>query len=199
MEIARAESGKAGIALAPVDLRAVVADMVELYAPLAEEKGLAIEAALEETGQVAGHGQFLSQLVANLLDNALATRPKAGSGEPRARKCHGRRAAHGGGFGAGHSPGGARERVLQRFVRLDTSRTGGGSGLGLSLVAGVATLHRAELALDESPLGGLRVSLTFPRRPHEPAARTADRLSALQPLAQRLETRRLFTPESVTA
>ena len=55
-----------------------------------------------------------------------------------------------------------RERVLQRFVRLDTSRTGGGSGLGLSLVAGVATLHRAELALDESPLGGLRVTVTFP-------------------------------------
>ena len=53
-------------------------------------------------------------------------------------------------------------RVLQRFVRLDASRTGGGGGLGLSLVAGVASLHRAELALDESRLGGLRVTLTFP-------------------------------------
>ena len=76
MEIARAESGKAGIALSPVNLRAIVADMVELYAPLAEAKGLTIEAALEETGSVAGHGQFLSQLVANLLDNALAYTPE---------------------------------------------------------------------------------------------------------------------------
>ena len=76
MEIARAESGKAGIALVPVDLRAVVSDLVELYAPLAEEKGLTMEAALEQTGSVAGHGQFLSQLVANLLDNALAYTPE---------------------------------------------------------------------------------------------------------------------------
>ena len=76
MEIARAESGKTGIALTPVDLRAVVADMVELYAPLAEERGLIIDAALEETGEVSGHGQFLSQLVANLLDNALAYTPE---------------------------------------------------------------------------------------------------------------------------
>ena len=52
--------------------------------------------------------------------------------------------------------------MLQRFVRLDASRTGGGSGLGLSLVAGVATLHRASLVLDESPLGGLRVTVTLP-------------------------------------
>ena len=72
MEIARAESGKAGIAMAPLDLRTIVADMVALYAPLAEEKGLRLKAALGETGEVAGHCQFLSQLVANLLDNALA-------------------------------------------------------------------------------------------------------------------------------
>ena len=52
--------------------------------------------------------------------------------------------------------------MLQRFVRLDASRTGGGSGLGLSLVAGVASLHRATLELDQSPLGGLRATVTFP-------------------------------------
>ncbi|MCY4405179.1 MAG: HAMP domain-containing sensor histidine kinase [Rhodospirillaceae bacterium] len=161
MEIARAESGKAGIALEPVDLRAIVADMVELYAPLAEEKGLAIEAALEEAGSVAGHGQFLSQLVANLLDNALAYTHE---GRIRVSLAHGdsgavRLTVEDSGPGI---PPEERERVLQRFVRLDASRTGGGSGLGLSLVAGVATLHRAELALVESPLGGLRVSVTFP-------------------------------------
>ena len=162
MEIARAESGKAGIAMAPVDLRAVVADMVELYAPHAEEKGLAMEAALDEAGAVAGHGQFLSQLVANLLDNALAYTPAGGrvaialAREPAGAA---RLAVEDSGPGI---PPEDRERVLQRFVRLDTSRPSGGSGLGLSLVAGVASLHRATLALDESPLGGLRVTLTFP-------------------------------------
>ena len=162
MEIARAESGKAGIALAPVDLRAIVAGMVELYSPLAEEKGLAIDAALDETGEVPGHGQFLSQLVANLLDNALAYTPQGGSvavtllREPSGAV---RLALEDSGPGI---PPEERERVLQRFVRLDTSRGGGGGGLGLSLVAGVATLHRASLVLDESPLGGLRVTVTFP-------------------------------------
>ena len=160
MEIARAESGKAGIALAPVDLRAVVADVVELYAPLAEEKGLAIEAALEETGSVAGHGQFLSQLVANLLDNALAYTPEGRIEVSLAHEATGAVRLTVEDSGPGIPPD-ERERVLQRFVRLDASRTGGGSGLGLSLVAGVASLHRATLVLDESPLGGLRVSVTF--------------------------------------
>ena len=162
MEIARAESGKAGIAMGPVDLHAVVADMVELYTPHAEEKGLAMEAALDEAGTVAGHGQFLSQLVANLLDNALAYTPAGGRvAIALAREPAGavRLAVEDSGPGI---PPEDRERVLQRFVRLDTSRPSGGSGLGLSLVAGVASLHRARLALDESPLGGLRVTLTFP-------------------------------------
>ncbi len=161
MEIARAESGKAGIALEPVDLRAIVSDMIELYAPLAEEKGLAIEAALEETGEVSGHGQFLSQLVANLLDNALAYTPEGRIKVCLARGDSGTVRLTVEDSGPGIPPE-DRERVQRRFVRLDASRTGGGSGLGLSLVAGVATLHRAELALDESPLGGLRVSVTFP-------------------------------------
>ena len=161
MEIARAESGKTGIALVPVALRAVVSDMVALYAPLAEEKGLAIEAVLGEAGTVAGHGQFLSQLVANLLDNALAYTPEGTIRVSLARKHAGAVQLTVEDSGPGIPPE-ERERVLQRFVRLDASRTGGGRGLGLSLIAGVATLHRAELALDESPLGGLRVSVTFP-------------------------------------
>ena len=111
MEIARAESGKAGIAMAPVDLGGIVGDMVELYAPLAEEKGLAIEATLDETEPVAGHAQFLSQLVANLLDNALAYTPEGRIRvRPRAAR-RGRGAAYGGGFGAGDPPE-ERERVL---------------------------------------------------------------------------------------
>ena len=162
MEIARTESGKAGIAMEPVSLRALVADMVELYAPLAKEKGLAMEAALDEAGAVAGHGQFLSQLVANLLDNALAYTPEGGKiAIALAQEPTGAARLRVEDSGPGIPPE-ERERVLQRFVRLDTSRPSGGSGLGLSLVAGVASLHRAQLALDESPLGGLRVSVTFP-------------------------------------
>ena len=147
--------------MTPVDLSAIVADMVELYAPLAEEKGLAIESTLEETDAVSGHAQFLSQLVANLLDNALAYTPEGRIGVSLARADDGETRLTVEDSGPGIPPE-ERERVLQRFVRLDASRSGGGRGLGLSLVAGVATLHRAALDLGESPLGGLSVSVTFP-------------------------------------
>ena len=161
MEIARAESGKAGIAMTPLDLGAVVADTVALYAPLAEEKGLRLEAALDDVGAVTGHGQFLSQLVANLLDNALAYTAEGHVRVTLAREPAGAARLTVEDSGPGIPPA-ERARVLQRFVRLDASRSGGGAGLGLSLVAGVASLHRAQLALDESPLGGLRVTVTFP-------------------------------------
>ncbi len=161
MEIARAESGKAGIAMAPLDLRAAVADVVELYAPLAEEKGLAIEAALDDVGAVTGHGQFLSQLVANLLDNALGYTAEGRIRVGLTREVSGAVRLTVEDSGPGIPPA-ERERVLQRFVRLDSSRSSGGSGLGLSLVAGVASLHRAALVLDESPLGGLLVCVSFP-------------------------------------
>jgi signal transduction histidine kinase len=161
MEIARAESGTSQITMSPVDLRAVIKDMVELYRPLCEEKGLALEATFDEEMVVTGHEQFLSQLIANLIDNALKYTETgritvALSRTPLGKPCL---AVDDTGPGI---PAAERERVLQRFVRLDTSRTTSGSGLGLSLVAGVASLHQAKLVLGESPLGGLCVSVTFP-------------------------------------
>ena len=59
-------------------------------------------------------------------------------------------------------PEAERERVLQRFYRLEHSRTTPGSGLGLSLVAAIVELHRSSLRLEDA-YPGLRVSVTFPR------------------------------------
>src|SRR5207253_2748335 len=57
-----------------------------------------------------------------------------------------------------------RERVLERFVRLDASRAreNGGSGLGLAIVAELARAHDAELRIGEATLGGARVEVSFP-------------------------------------
>jgi signal transduction histidine kinase len=57
-------------------------------------------------------------------------------------------------------PADDRERVLERFVRLDGSRTTPGNGLGLSLVAAIARLHNAVLNLDDNA-PGLKVTLRF--------------------------------------
>jgi signal transduction histidine kinase len=59
-------------------------------------------------------------------------------------------------------PESEREHVLERFVRLESSRHTPGNGLGLSLVKAVSKLHKAELLLgDASP--GLVVTIRFPR------------------------------------
>ena len=63
-----------------------------------------------------------------------------------------------------------RERALQRFVRLEKSRSRPGSGLGLSLVAAVARLHGGSIRLEDNA-PGLRAVLTLPIRHSAPAAR----------------------------
>lgn len=161
MEIARAESGAGRVALAPLDLGAVVTDACDLYRPLAEEKGRALGTALDEGVVVEGHAQFLAQLVANLLDNALRHAPAGRVAVRLARAPSGAARLTVDDSGPGIPPA-DRARVLRRFVRLDASRSTDGGGLGLSLVAGVASLHRAALVLGDGPLGGLRVALTFP-------------------------------------
>ena len=61
-------------------------------------------------------------------------------------------------------PESERERVLQRFVRLDEarSRDDGGSGLGLSIVDEVVRAHGGSMSIEQSPLGGARIQVTLP-------------------------------------
>jgi signal transduction histidine kinase len=172
LRIALAETGT--VAREPVDLSELVASMVELYAPVSEERGIALESAVAAGAQVQGSRQLLAQALANLLDNAIKFTPDGGhirvllksqsAGPPSA----GPRSA--GPPLAGPEviveddgpgiPADKRELVLGRRVRLDEARNVPGSGLGLSLVAAVTKLHGARLTLaDAAP--GLRVSLQF--------------------------------------
>lgn len=159
LEIARAESSQGADALKPVDLSVVVRNASELYEALAEEKGQAFTAELAPDLKIAGDENLLSQAVGNLLDNAIKYTPGGGTVSVSA-------SMQGEGIEltvADSGPGipmDKREDVLNRFVRLEESRSSPGSGLGLSLVQAVALLHRAELSLeDNSP--GLRVILRF--------------------------------------
>jgi signal transduction histidine kinase len=161
LKIAAAESGIAATELKPLDLGALARDAAELYEPVAEERGVRLTAATDnQAPHVAAQRELLAQAVTNLLDNAVKHTPAGGEIVVRV-------------VAAGSSvllvvadsgPGIAasdRERVLERFVRLEESRSTPGSGLGLSLVAAVARLHGATLDLaDNAP--GLRVELRFP-------------------------------------
>ena len=76
LRIALAETGT--VAREPVDLSELVASMVELYAPVSEERGIALESAVAPGAQVQGSRQLLAQALANLLDNAIKFTPDGG-------------------------------------------------------------------------------------------------------------------------
>jgi signal transduction histidine kinase len=159
LRIAHIESAAQRAGFTVVDLAALARDVAELYEPLAEDKQQRFTTNVQDAVHVDGDRDLLFQAVANLVDNAIKYTPAGGEVELKLQ-------ARGEGariIVADNGPGipvEAREQVLQRFFRLDTSRTTPGSGLGLSLVAAVAKLHRAQLLLtDNGP--GLRVVLDF--------------------------------------
>lgn len=162
LRIARIESGDRREGFAPVALARLLADVVDFYEPLAEQRGLTLELDVETEVTVDGDRDLLFQAFANLLDNALKYTPQSG----RVRVGLNRVSAAPGVIVADDGPGiaaGERDKVLRRFYRVEASRSRPGSGLGLALVAAVAKLHDARLQLgDNDP--GLRVTFTFPAR-----------------------------------
>jgi len=159
LHIAQAEAGTLAIEMERVDLSAVARDVADLYQPLAEERGLCLIMDATANIHILGHRELLSHAVANLIDNAIKYTPQGGAIGLTVSAVGPRATVTVADTGPGVSPE-DRERVLQRFVRLEASRTTPGSGLGLSLVTAVAQLHEAELRLsDNTP--GLRVEVIF--------------------------------------
>jgi len=150
------------------DAADLAADMAELYEPASEDKGLEFSAEIERGLMVEANRPFLAQALANVIDNAIKYTPPGGAVMLRAR----RRSSGEIEFSVTDTgpgvPEGDRERVVQRFVRLDNSRSEPGSGLGLSLVGAVLEAHGGRVQLDEGPgeyggFGpGLRVALVLP-------------------------------------
>lgn len=159
LEIARAESGHGADNLKPVDLSDLVGNAAELYEALAEEKGVVFESVVEPALNVVGDDNLLSQAIGNLLDNAIKYTPRGGTVFVSAIKRDDVVEIGVADTGPG-IPADKHEEVLDRFVRLEESRSSQGSGLGLSLVQAVASLHDAELVLEDNA-PGLRVILRF--------------------------------------
>lgn len=150
------------------DAGGLAADLAELYEPAAEEKDLDFAAEIESGLPMKGDRAFVSQALANLIDNAFKYTPGGGAVMLRARRRSSGEIEYSVTDTGPGVPDEDRERVVQRFVRLENSRSAPGSGLGLSLVQAVAEAHGGRLQLDEGPgkVGdqgpGLRVALVFP-------------------------------------
>jgi signal transduction histidine kinase len=160
LRIAEVEAGAQRAAFAYVDLSAIADTVAEAFAPAAEEQGHKLKEAVTPGVVVYGDRELLTQMLANLVENALHhTPPGTGVCVSLSTGAAGvMLAVEDNGPGI---PEAERERVLQRFYRLEYSRTTPGSGLGLSLVAAIAELHRASLRLEDA-YPGLRVSVMFP-------------------------------------
>lgn len=160
LQIARLESDELRRSMQEIDIERVVREVAELYAPLAEEAGLALDVAVEPGLRATADRELLAQAIANLIDNAL----KYGGGGGAIR-VEARRSDDGVEIAvADHGPGipeEARERVFERLVRLDASRAIPGTGLGLSLVDAVARLHGGTVRLDDNR-PGVRAVLRLP-------------------------------------
>lgn len=166
--IARLEASAIDESATAVDLGRLAASVVEFYAPVAEEAGVQIEIEAEEGSIALANRQLVGQAVANLVDNAIKygnvgmtpapgpIRVTVGNGPDDVSITVADR-------GPGIAPA-DRDRALRRFIRLDTSRSKPGTGLGLSLVAAVARMHGGSIRLDDNAPGpGLKVTLALPR------------------------------------
>ena len=147
--------------------------LAELYQPLCEDKGLAFSAEFSKGLQVRGDRDFAGQAMANLLDNAIKYTPSGGAVMLRVRRRSSGEVEWSVTDTGPGVPLEERPRIVQRFVRLENSRSQPGTGLGLSLVQAVAEAHGGRLDIDDGPgfvqgaagqgAGpGLRTALVFP-------------------------------------
>jgi len=171
--IARAESGQARGNMDDFDAADVARGIHELYEPLAEDDGMTLRVKVE-SAPLHGNRELISQALANLVENAIKYGKPDGTVQPLAPTAETERkdilieakrvgdrvllsvTDRGPGI-----PVADRKHAVERFVRLEASRTLPGSGLGLSLASAVATLHGGDLRLDDAH-PGLIATLAIP-------------------------------------
>ena len=162
--IARLEAGQAREVMAPFDASAAAEAVAELYDALAEEAGAELTSAITPGITMHGSRELVGQALSNMIDNALKYGQPAYGGPARIALGLSREGNNVVFSVADHGPGippDQHGRALERFGRLDTSRSKPGFGLGLSLVRAVAQIHDGSLQLkDNAP--GLVVVLSIP-------------------------------------
>lgn len=166
--IANIDNKKRSYELVPLNLSRLLDDMVELYQTTVTEDDshpYQINLYKEDNCFIRGNKNLLAQVLSNLIENAIKYAQRADTLINISAKCSNEFveiiiADNGAGI-----PTSLQEKVFEPFVRVDSSRTLPGTGLGLSLVKSIIQLHNGWVSLDKSELGGLQVNLKFRRIP----------------------------------
>lgn len=162
--IARVEAGAPSGALSELEVSTIVTDVAELYGPVAEDAGIEVVTDIAPGIHLRANRELIGQAMVNLLENAVKyARPEDGS-PGRIQVTLARQGTNAVITVADNGPGipeADRKRVLERFVRLEKSRSEPGSGLGLALVNAVATLHGGQFRIEDNG-PGVRALLELP-------------------------------------
>jgi len=163
LRISSIEAGKQPIELKPVEIHSLIADVVDLYEPLATDAEIDLRIGADQELFVAGDRDLIFQALANVLDNAIKFSPRGGVVSVSERRVGGDALISVMDSGPG-IPREERAQALERFGRLDASRSSPGNGLGLPLAVAVARRHGGDLHLErgEGDTPGLSVRLRLP-------------------------------------
>jgi hypothetical protein len=167
LRIGEIEGGQRRAAFCSVDLDEIAAVASELYAPMAEEKRIRLVLQADASASVYGDRDLLIEAIANLIDNAIKFAPAGGEvrlsvtdsvAGPMIRVID---------SGPG-IPFAERAAVMKRFYRIDKSRHVQGSGLGLSIVLAIVTLHDFDITVTDASPGQIPPGCRFEIRCRSP-------------------------------
>ena len=167
LRIAQVEAGTRRASFRLIDVSDALLNVAEAFTPVAQDNGQEVSASIAPGATVEGDGELLTQLFANLIENAIRHTPPGIAIAVSAVRADGLVRIVVADDGPG-IPDEHRARVLQRFVRLDESRSTQGSGLGLALCAAIVDLHGGTLRLEDNG-PGLRCVVELPARATLPA------------------------------
>ncbi len=152
---------------ADINVTDMLRELSEFYEPAAEDAELGFNSEIEDDLEMKGDPSLIAQAVTNLLDNAIKYTPAGGALTLRGRYTRKDLLEISVTDTGPGIPAKDRSRAVERFVRLEASRTQAGNGLGLSMVSAIANLHSGELKLEDGPGSpespGLRAALLFPK------------------------------------
>lgn len=162
MDVTEAETGVMRLSHQPVELSALVREVLETYELIADDKGVRVVSHLEPGVRVMGDPVRLRQMVANLVDNAIKYTPTAGLVELCTRRSDDAHAElevrdTGIGMDAADLP-----RVFERLYRGDRSRSQPGLGLGLSFVKAICEAHGGSVTAASRPGEGSAFTVRLP-------------------------------------
>jgi hypothetical protein len=161
LAISRVESGSLGLDKEKININILIQNAIGLWEPLAEERDITLINQSDEEIFINGNKNLLSQAVSNLIDNAIKYGPEKNKINIGAKIDKRDLILWVSDSGPG-IPDEDKNRVLDRFTRLDASRSAQGTGLGLSLVASSVRFHKGKIILLDSKPKGLIVRIELP-------------------------------------